>query len=227
VVLVARDLEATVDTLCNFLGAQVCFRDPAVSYFGLQNALLRIGDQFLEIVSPTVPEAPAARYMERRGEGGYMVMVQVPALAEAVSRAQRLAVRVVWEGGATGIRGAHLHPSDMGGAIVSVDEPDIAADWPWAGPDFRGAPDSERARSVVGVTIACPDPHTPARQWSAVLGAPLTGLALQLDRSWITFCEDAAREPRMTSMACAARSSSGAGEVRIGDFTIRVEVGHE
>ena len=37
---------------------------------------MNIGDQLLEVVAPKLPEKTAGRFVERRGDGGYMVLPQ-------------------------------------------------------------------------------------------------------------------------------------------------------
>src|SRR6476469_5450492 len=82
-VLCARDLEATVERLREELEVGEPFRDPAVGYFGLENAVFAIGDTFLEVVSPIRSEVPgaatAARQLDRSGDDvcGYMAMLQI------------------------------------------------------------------------------------------------------------------------------------------------------
>ena len=51
IALVAEDLDPTVALLCEALGAEVVERDDGVASFGLHNALIQIGDTFLEVVS--------------------------------------------------------------------------------------------------------------------------------------------------------------------------------
>ena len=76
VVMAARDLDPVVDALCGVLGVEVCFRDPNVGVFGLKNALMPLGDAFLEVVCPVQPDASAARYIARKGgDCGYMVII--------------------------------------------------------------------------------------------------------------------------------------------------------
>src|SRR5262245_25656277 len=82
VALVARELEEVVGALCKQLGLRICFRDPGVAEFGLHNALMLIGDQFLEVVSPTRADTTAGRLLERRGgDGGYMAIYEDDELA--------------------------------------------------------------------------------------------------------------------------------------------------
>ena len=80
IALVAHDLDSTLASLCEELGADVCFQDPGVGAFGLHNGLLALGDTFLEVVSPTQDGTTAGRYLDRRGgDGGYMVLLQLDA----------------------------------------------------------------------------------------------------------------------------------------------------
>ena len=51
--LVAHELAPVVEQLEAVLGLEVCYRDPGVGRFGLENALLPVGNQLLEVVAPT------------------------------------------------------------------------------------------------------------------------------------------------------------------------------
>src|SRR5262249_58213429 len=84
----AKDLDAVVGDLCAGLGIEVSFNDPGVGVFGLRNAVMPVGDTFLEVVSPVQPDTAAGRYMERRGgDCGHMVMVQTAGSGAAPPRA--------------------------------------------------------------------------------------------------------------------------------------------
>ena len=73
IALVARELAPIEKDLIDVLGIEVCFRDPGVAHFGLENALFPIGNQLLEVVAPVQENTAGGRYLERRGgDGGYM-----------------------------------------------------------------------------------------------------------------------------------------------------------
>ena len=77
IALAATDLGGTVDALVDVLGIEVSFNDPGVGVFGLENAVMPIGETFLEVVSPVREDASARRWIERRGgDAGYMVILQ-------------------------------------------------------------------------------------------------------------------------------------------------------
>jgi hypothetical protein len=174
VVIVARDLEETVAHLTTVLGLEVAFRDPAVAEFGLVNAVMPVGDTFLEVVSPVASTAPARRFLDRHGDGGYMVILQSAALDEDRRRLAALGVRVVWQMDLDDIRGTHLHPADVGGAILSIDDARPASSWRWAGPGWERHAHTEVAETIAGVELAAPDPEALAARWSRVLDRPVT-----------------------------------------------------
>mgnify|MGYP003326181300 CR=1 FL=1 len=77
-VLVAEDRDKVVNDLCNLFKIEVAFYDPGIIHFGLENAVIPVGDTFLEVVSPVQENTTAGRYLKRRkGNGGYMVIIQV------------------------------------------------------------------------------------------------------------------------------------------------------
>lgn len=172
VALVARDLEPALDDACAMLDIEVAYRDPAVSVFGLKNAVMPIGDAFLEIVSPFRDDCSAARYLERRrGDGGYMVIFQTDDLPAARKRVQAANARIVFEHEESDIATLHIHPRDTGGTLLSIDAAVPEDSWRWAGPDWRRARRSSRVSAIAGVEIECESPAEVASRWSEILGA--------------------------------------------------------
>ena len=170
-VLAARDLEKTVANLRAEFDLGEPFGDPAVSYFGLENAVFAIGDTFLEVVSPVGIEAgaqTAARQLDRSGADvcGYMAMVQVEDLAAVRERIRAATVREVFEVELDDIVEVHLHPGDMR-AIVALSEPQPPESWRWGGEGWR-----ERSvpGAVTGLTVAVAEPTEIADRWEGVSG---------------------------------------------------------
>lgn len=195
VALVAQDLEPVVDDLCTILGIAVSYRDPEVAVFGLHNAVMPIGDTFLEVVSPMQPNTTAGRYLERRGgDGGYMVMLQSDDLDADRKRLAELSVRIAWSIDLDDIRGSHLHPRDVGGAILSLDQPIPPAAWRWAGPGWEASIRTQVVTEITAVELQSADPLALAQRWSQVLKRPVarTGsgmIRIVLDQGAIRFVE--------------------------------------
>ena len=142
--------------------------------FGLTNALMPVGDTFLEVISPVAATAPARRFLDRNGDGGYMVILQSDRLDDDRRRFAALGIRTVWKADLDDIRGTHLHPADVGGAILSVDDARPASSWRWAGPGWERHARTEVAETIAGVELAAPDPGALAARWSRVLDRPVT-----------------------------------------------------
>ncbi len=169
IALVAQDLEPVVESLCAVLDLEVCFRDPGVAEFGLHNALMPIGTSFLEVVSPTRAGTTAGRLLERRrGDGGYMVIVQTDDLEADRKRMAELGVRVVWHAKLSDAATIHLHPRDVGAAIVSLDQMWPAESWRWAGPEWQSHVRTSGARALVGAELQSPEPAALAARWGEV-----------------------------------------------------------
>src|SRR3712207_5971364 len=129
VVLVARELEPVVARLREALPLGEPFNDPGVGHFGLRNAVMALGDTFVEVVSPVQEHTAAGRHLDRRGDGGYMVMFQLDDLDGARERAEALEIRTVWDVALPDIVDVHLHPRDVGAAIVALDRCDPPEGW--------------------------------------------------------------------------------------------------
>lgn len=165
------ELERAAASLQRELGLGEPFRDPGVAEFGLANVVFAIGDCFLEVVAPTGPGTAAGRQLQRLGgEGGYMVLFDLEDLEGARERARLLRVRTVWQIDLPDISGTHLHPTDVPGAIVSMDRSIPYGTWRWGGPEWTGRVGRGAPGALDAITVAVPDPQGAARRWGEVLG---------------------------------------------------------
>src|SRR5215210_2557997 len=97
-VVVARELEPAVAMLRAGLPLGSPYADPGVAIFGLRNAVMALGDTFVEVVSPARSGTAAERHLERRGgDAAYMLMFEVDDLAAVRRRLARRGARVAWE----------------------------------------------------------------------------------------------------------------------------------
>jgi hypothetical protein len=140
-----------------------------VGFFGLHNALFCIGDQFLEVVSPIQEGTTAGRLLEKLGgDGGYMALYEVDDLDARIDHVKSLGIRTVWEGTGDAIRGRHLHPRDTGGTLVSLDQPDVAGEWAWGGPEWKSRRSSSVVSGIDSFTVSVPDPESSRIHWTTL-----------------------------------------------------------
>ena len=181
IALVASDLRSVEEEICTGLGLEVCYRDPGLAGFRLRHGLYPIGDRILEVVVPKQPGTTTGRFLDRRGgDGGYMVLVQVDDVEAHKKRTLDEGFRIIHDGGtsqpsgpdgqeAARIRGIHLHPKDVGGAILSIDEANPASSWGWAGYDWEYHSRSDVVTDLVAVDIQATDPADMAARWGRAL----------------------------------------------------------
>jgi hypothetical protein len=181
VVLAARELEPVAALLEATLGVRDGFNDPGVGAFGLKNVVYSAGESFVEVVVPVQENTAAGRTIDKTGEGGYMAIFQVADIEGVRSRVADAGIRVVWHAELDDIQAMHLHPKDIGGAIVSIDEPVVYETWRWGGPTWIG-PDVPPVRGgVTEMTVRVDDPTAVAARWASVLDETASDDAIVLD----------------------------------------------
>ena len=195
VALVAGELASVREQIFDILGLVADYDDPGVGVFGLHNSVMAIGETFLEVVCPKEEGTTAARLLKRRGgDGGYMVLALVNSINGVSGRVEGLRMRKIWEVDRKEVAAFHVHPKDIGAAIVSFDEMRPSNEWLWAGPGWR----DRKSRNVGGITavdVQADDPEAIAAKWAAAFGmnVHLEGdvLLMPLDHGHIRFLEAA------------------------------------
>jgi Glyoxalase-like domain len=181
IALVARDLASARADIAHVFGLDWSYADPGVGKYGLDNAVFPIGMSFLEVVSPVTVGTTAGRLIDKRGgDGGYMVILQTERLAEARARAVAAGARIVDRKDGDGVAFTHLHPRDVGGAILSIDYMDPPERWDWGGPHWRDHVDPDRALAIVAAELQADLPERMAARWAEVLG----GAAERQEDGW-------------------------------------------
>ncbi len=179
--LVSDQFNDTSTKLSQLFSIPPCFTDPAVGKFGLENVLFAVGTKFIEIVSPTKPDTAAGRFLKRQGgDGGYMVICQVPTLeeqAEVRERATDNGVRIAYESDYDSWNIMQLHPADMGASFLELDwdeEADMNGNWhPAGGKVWQDKVSTEVISDIIAVELQSDDPDKLAKHWSAVIGIPV------------------------------------------------------
>jgi hypothetical protein len=230
IALVGEDLAAARADIEAVLGLGEPYADPGVGKFGLHNAVWPVGDTFLEVVSPQQDGTTAGRLLEKRGgDGGYMVILQVGDSAEARERVAAEGVRIIEKADFDGVSMSHLHPKDVGGAILSLDQMTPPERWEWGGPDWTRNVKTDVSTAVVGGELQGPDPDAMSAKWAAVLGRPretaAEGWRIGLDGGELRFVtakdgrgegvgafDVAVRDPAAVHAAAKARGCDGPGD---------------
>ena len=197
-VLVTKEIDSLTEKICDLFELRTTFNDPELIHFGLENRIIPVGDTFLEIVSPVKENTSAERFLsKRKGDSGYMVIVDVNDFENEKKRLKENKFKVIWHEKryVHGIyaQALHLHPKQIGGAILSLDSMVPNSAWLWAGTDWRKDVNQSLVKTIKGVVLQSPIPETLCAKWEIALGkkrAEGENLSICLNKSEIKFVKD-------------------------------------
>jgi len=91
----------------------------------VKTAFLSVGDSNLELLEPTSPDSPIAKFIEKRGEGIHHICFRVDDIEAHLERLKAEGYRLINEApvpGAHGCRVAFLHPAAGNGVLIELSE---------------------------------------------------------------------------------------------------------
>jgi methylmalonyl-CoA/ethylmalonyl-CoA epimerase len=120
--VVVRDLEQAIETYTKRFGLRVHHRGESKE-FGFKNAILPTGLGHIELLQPTDATKAVGKFLEKHGEGVYLVGFDVKDIPGAVSHLKAQGVRV--DDRRPDI--AWVHPRDAHGVFVELRTPETYA----------------------------------------------------------------------------------------------------
>lgn len=126
VAIAVHDLEAAIDYYQRAFGATVDHRE-IVESDGVEEALLKVAESYIQLITPTRDDSPIARALERRGEGLHHIGYRVDDCAAALEAMRAAGATPLDETPRPGSRGttvAFIHPKGSFGTLIElVEEP--------------------------------------------------------------------------------------------------------
>jgi methylmalonyl-CoA/ethylmalonyl-CoA epimerase len=122
VAIAVRDLERAVEYYRDTFGAEVDHRE-VVESDGVEEALLKVADSYIQLLTPTRDDSPVAKYLETRGEGLHHVAYRVADCAAALQAVKDQGGQVIDEQPRPGSRGttvAFVHPKAAFGTLIEL-----------------------------------------------------------------------------------------------------------
>jgi len=122
VAIAVNDLEAAIDYYQRAFGAEVEHRE-VVEHDGVEEALLRVADSYVQLLTPTRPDSPVARALEKRGEGLHHVGYRVDDCAKALAAVVAAGGKAIDKEPRPGSRGttvAFIHPKGSYGTLIEL-----------------------------------------------------------------------------------------------------------
>ncbi len=122
VAIAVNDLEAAIAYYRETFGAEVDHRE-VVESDGVEEALLKVAESYVQLLTPTRDDSPMAKYLERKGEGLHHIGYRVDDCAAALDAVKAQGGRVIDEAPRPGSRGttvAFVHPKTAFGTLIEL-----------------------------------------------------------------------------------------------------------
>jgi methylmalonyl-CoA epimerase len=122
VAIAVRDLEAAIKYYQDAFGATVDHRE-VVESDGVEEALLKVAESYVQLLTPTNPDSPVAKSIEKRGEGLHHIGYRVNNCAEALASMIAAGATAIDKAPRPGSRGttvAFIHPKGSFGTLIEL-----------------------------------------------------------------------------------------------------------
>ncbi|HJR46456.1 MAG TPA: methylmalonyl-CoA epimerase [Actinomycetota bacterium] len=122
VALAVADIDAAVAHYAEVWGLEVEHRE-RVEDQGVDEAMLRLGDSYLQLLGATGPDTTVGKFLERKGEGLHHIAYEVDDLEATLAELKAKGVPLIDEVPRKGGRGhmvAFVHPKGNHGLLVEL-----------------------------------------------------------------------------------------------------------
>lgn len=122
VAIAVFDLEAAIKYYADTFGCEVEHRE-LVEKDGVEEALLKVADSYIQLLTPSRPDSPVAKYMEKKGEGIHHIGYRVADCGVALDAVKAQGHKVIDEAPRPGSRGttvAFVHPKTAFGTLIEL-----------------------------------------------------------------------------------------------------------
>ncbi len=124
VAIAVKDLETAVKYYEDVFGAEVEHRE-VVEKDGVEEVLLKVAESYVQLLTPTRPDSPVAKYLDTKGEGIHHIGYRVDDCAKALQSVKDHGGRVIDQEPRPGSRGttvAFVHPKTAFGTLIELVE---------------------------------------------------------------------------------------------------------
>ena len=122
VAIAVNDLEAAIAYYRDVFGATVDHRE-VVESDGVEEALLKVAESYVQLLTPTRDDSPVAKYLEKKGEGIHHIGYRVSDCGAALQAVKDAGGRTIDEAPRPGSRGttvAFVHPKAAFGTLIEL-----------------------------------------------------------------------------------------------------------
>ena len=122
VAIAVHDIEAAISYYQRAFGATVDHRE-VVESDGVEEALLKVAESYIQLLTPTRPDSPVAKSLQKRGEGLHHIGYRVANCADALAQMIAAGATPLDKAPRPGSRGttvAFIHPKGSFGTLIEL-----------------------------------------------------------------------------------------------------------
>jgi methylmalonyl-CoA epimerase len=119
IAIAVKDLDTAVDTFTENFGFPIS-RKGAVQVLNIERAFLDVGDASLELFQPTSDENPAAKFLTARGEGMYLLSLEVDDMQKAVAALAAKGIKISVQALPDGMKLGFISPKNAHGVLLQL-----------------------------------------------------------------------------------------------------------
>jgi methylmalonyl-CoA epimerase len=122
IAIAVNDLDAAIEYYRKAYGVEVEHRE-VVERDGIEEALIKVADSYVQLLTPIRDDSTVAKYLANRGEGLHHVGYRVDDCAAALERVKAEGGKVIDEVPRRGSRGttvAFVHPKTAFGTLIEL-----------------------------------------------------------------------------------------------------------
>ena len=122
IAIAVHDIEAAISYYQRAFGATVDHRE-VVESDGVEEALLKVAESYIQLLTPTRPDSPVAKSLEKRGEGLHHIGYRVANCADALAQMIAAGATPLDKAPRPGSRGttvAFIHPKGSFGTLIEL-----------------------------------------------------------------------------------------------------------
>ncbi len=122
VAIAVHDIEAAISYYQRAFGTTVDHRK-VVESDGVEEALVKVAESYIQLLTPTRPDSPVAKSLEKRGEGLHHIGYRVANCADALAQMIAAGATPLDKAPRPGSRGttvAFIHPKGSFGTLIEL-----------------------------------------------------------------------------------------------------------
>lgn len=122
VAIAVNDLTPAIEYYASTYGATVTHRE-RVESDGVEEALIKVADSYIQLLTPISEDSPVAKFLERKGEGLHHVAYRVADCGVALQAVKDAGGQAIDDAPRPGSRGttvAFVHPKTAFGTLIEL-----------------------------------------------------------------------------------------------------------